>query len=129
MIGIEQKAIEEAKIDEKQFSRVEAIIQSMTIEEREDVDILNGKRRRRIADGAGTTVQEVNKFIKQYTDTRNMMRSLMSGKGPMNKFMKNVMKEAEKLEMDKMSEAEMEDMLKNTKSLEDLEKFTNKFKK
>ena len=129
MIGIDQKAIEEAKIDEKQFSRVEAIIQSMTIEEREDVDILNGKRRRRIADGAGTTVQEVNKFIKQYTDTRNMMRSLMSGKGPMNKFMKNVMKEAEKLEMDKMSEAEMEDMLKNTKSLEDLEKFTNKFKK
>ena len=129
MIGIDQKAIEEAKIDEKQFTRVEAIIQSMTIEEREDVDILNGKRRRRIAEGAGTTVQEVNKFIKQYTDTRDMMRSLMSGKGPMNKFMKNVMKEAEKLEMDKMSEAEMEEMLKNTNSLEDLEKFTNKFKK
>ena len=51
----------------------------------------------------------------------------MSGKGPMNKFMKNVMKEAEKLEMDKMSEAEMEDMLKNTKSLEDLEKFISMY--
>ena len=129
MIGIDQKAIEEAKIDEKQFSRIEAIIQSMTMEEREDVEILNGKRRRRIADGAGTTVQEVNKFIKQYTDTKRLMDSLMNKKSPMNKMMRNIMKEAEKLEMDKMSEAEMEDMLKNTKSLEDLEKFTNKFKK
>ena len=53
----------------------------------------------------------------------------MSKKSPANKMMRNIMKEAEKLEMDKMSEAEMEDMLKNTKSLEDLEKFTKKFTK
>lgn len=129
MIGIDQKAMEEAKVDEKKFTRIEAIIQSMTIEERENIDILNGKRRRRIAEGAGTTVQEVNIFLKQYTEVRNMMRSLMSKKSPANKMMRNIMKEAEKLEMDKMSEAEMEDMLKNTKSLEDLEKFTKKFTK
>jgi signal recognition particle GTPase len=101
----------------------------MTIEERENVEILNGKRRRRIAEGAGTTVQEVNIFLKQYTEVRNMMRTLMSKKSPVNKMMKNIMKEAEKLEMDKMSEAEMEEMLNNTKSLEDLEKFTKKFTK
>ena len=101
----------------------------MTIEERENVEILNGKRRRRIADGAGTTVQEVNKFIQQYAQTKRLMDSLMNKKSPMNKMMKNIMKEAEKLEMDKMSEAEMEDMLKNTNSLEDLEKFTKKFTK
>ena len=129
MIGIEQKAIEDAKVDEKKFARIEAIIQSMTIEERENVEILNGKRRRRIAEGAGTTVQEVNIFLKQYTEVRNMMRTLMSKKSPVNKMMKNIMKEAEKLEMDKMSEAEMEEMLNNTKSLEDLEKFTKKFTK
>lgn len=129
MIGVDQKAIEDAKVDEKKFTRIEAIIQSMTIEERENVDILNGKRRRRIAEGAGTTVQEVNIFLKQYTEVRNMMRTLMSKKSPANKVMRNIMKEAEKLELDKMSEAEMEDMLKNTKSIGDLEKFTKKFTK
>lgn len=127
MIGIDQKAIESAKIDEKQFVRIEAIIQSMTTEEREDVDILNGKRRRRIADGAGTTVQEVNKFIKQYSDTKALMKGMMSGRGPMNKLMKNIMKEAENANLDSVSKEEME-AIKNMKSIEDLEKFSKKFK-
>lgn len=90
MIGIDPQTLEQAKIDEKQFVRAEAIIQSMTIEEREEPDILNGKRRRRIAEGAGTTVQEVNKFIKQYTDTKLMMKRMMN-KGNMAKMMKKMM--------------------------------------
>ena len=87
MIGIDPQALEQAKIDEKQFVRSEAIIQSMTTEERENPDILNGKRRRRIADGAGTTVQEVNKFIKQYSNTKIVMKKLRN-KGAMAKMMK-----------------------------------------
>ncbi len=85
MIGVDPKALDQAKIDEKQFTRAEAIIQSMTLQEREYPDILNGKRRRRIALGAGTTVQEVNKFIKQYTDTKLMMKKIMN-KNTMNKL-------------------------------------------
>lgn len=117
MIGIDQQAIEQAKVDEKQFVKAEAIIQSMTIKERENPDILNGKRRRRIADGAGTTVQEVNKFLKQYTDTKLMMKSMMSGKGPMNKLMKKFMGEAEN-----MSEEDLKKKMGNMSSLKDLRK-------
>ena len=57
MIGIDEKAIEQAKIDDKQFVLAESIIQSMTVKERNNPDIINGQRRRRIADGSGTTVQ------------------------------------------------------------------------
>ena len=128
MIGIDSQAIEQAKIDEKQFVRAEAIIQSMTVEEREDANILNGKRRRRIADGAGTTVQEVNKFIKQYMDTKMLMKSMMSGTGPMNKIVKKVMKEASNMDMDGMTEEEI-NALRNAKNLNDLRKFTNMRKK
>ena len=128
MIGISSEAIEQAKVDEKQFVRAEAIIQSMTIEEREDANILNGKRRRRIADGAGTTVQEVNKFIKQYTDTKMLMKSMMSGTGPMNKIVKKVMKEASNMDMEGMTEEEI-NALRNAKNLNDLRKFTNMRKK
>ena len=126
MIGIDSQAIEQAKIDEKQFVRAEAIILSMTPEEREDADILNGKRRRRIADGAGTTVQEVNKFIKQYTDTKMLMKSMMSGTGPMGKMMKKVMKEASNMDMNNMTEKDLKN-LQNIKNLGDLKKF-GKFK-
>lgn len=92
MIGIDPQAIEKAKVDERQFIKVEAIIQSMTTEERENPDILNGKRRRRIAEGAGTTVQEVNKFIKQYNDTKMIMKKMMSNKGAMNRMMNKMLK-------------------------------------
>lgn len=87
MIGIDPKAMENSEIAEKQFKISEAIIQSMTIKERNNPDILNGSRRRRIATGAGTTVQEVNKFMKQYNDTKLMMKKVMNNKGMMNKFM------------------------------------------
>lgn len=115
MIGIDDQAIEKAKIDEREFVRAEAIILSMTLEEREDPDILNGKRRRRIADGAGTTVQEVNKFIKKYTDTKLVMKSMMSGKGAMGKMMKNMMKNAENMDPNKMTEEDIKKLTKDFK--------------
>lgn len=86
MIGIDEKALENSKAAEDQFKRSEAIIQSMTIKERNNPDILNGSRRRRIATGAGTTVQEVNRFIKQYNDTKIMMKRVMSNKGALNRM-------------------------------------------
>lgn len=103
MIGVNSKAIEDAKIDEKQFTRAEAIIQSMTAEEREDPDILNGKRRRRIADGAGTTVQEVNKLIKQYNDTKAVVKGMMSNKGSMKRFMKGMLRNQKPEEIEKLN--------------------------
>ena len=115
MIGIDDQAIEKAKIDEREFVRAEAIILSMTLEEREDPDILNGKRRRRIADGAGTTVQEVNKFIKKYTDTKLVMKSMMSGKGAIGKMMKNVMKNAENMDPNNMTEEDIKKLTKDFK--------------
>lgn len=115
MIGIDDQAIEKAKIDEREFVRAEAIILSMTLEERDDPDILNGKRRRRIADGAGTTVQEVNRFIKKYTDTKLVMKSMMSGKGAMGKMMKNMMKNAENIDPNNMTEEDIKKLTKDFK--------------
>lgn len=92
MIGIDEKAMEQAKIDDKQFVLAESIIQSMTIKERNNPDIINGQRRRRIADGSGTTVQEVNKFLKQYNDTRLMMKRVLGNKSAMNRLVRNVAK-------------------------------------
>ena len=86
MIGIDEKALENSEATEKQFRLSEAIIQSMTLKERNNPDILNGSRRRRIAAGAGTTVQEVNRFIKQYNDTKMMMKKVMNNKGAINKM-------------------------------------------
>ncbi len=94
MIGIDEKIIEQAKIDERQFVLAEAIIQSMTIKERNNPDIINGQRRRRIADGSGTSVQEVNKFLKQYNDTRTMMKKVLGNKSAMNRLVRNVAKKS-----------------------------------
>ena len=94
MIGIDEKAIEQAKVDEKQFDRAEAIIQSMTKKERNNPDIINGQRRRRIALGAGTTVQEVNRFLKQYNDTKLMMKRVLGNKGTMNRMVRNIAKKS-----------------------------------
>jgi signal recognition particle subunit SRP54 len=68
--------------DEKALVRVEAIIQSMTNDERRRPNIINGTRRKRIAAGSGTSVQEVNKVLKQFHDMQKMMRSLSRGKTP-----------------------------------------------
>jgi signal recognition particle subunit SRP54 len=67
-------------VDRGDLKRVEAIIQSMTIEERRDPDILSGSRKRRIARGSGTNVGEVNRLIKQFAEMRKLMRQ-MSGSG------------------------------------------------
>lgn len=69
-------------MDEKALVRVEAIIQSMTVEERQKPHIINGTRRRRIAFGSGTSVQEVNKVLKQFTEMQKMMKTFSKGKLP-----------------------------------------------
>jgi signal recognition particle subunit SRP54 len=63
-------------VDEKELVRLEAIINSMTAKERENPGVLNGSRRRRVARGSGTSVQEVNQLVKQYDQARKMMRSM-----------------------------------------------------
>ena len=68
--------LKNAKIDEKELSRTEAILRSMTKEERSDPSIINGSRRRRIAAGSGTSVQEVNRLINQFNDMKRMLRAL-----------------------------------------------------
>ncbi|MCW3101805.1 MAG: ffh [Bacteroidetes bacterium] len=80
------KALKGVDIDENAFKSIEAIIGSMTPAERENPEILNGKRRERIARGSGTNVQEVNRLIKQFDDTRKMMR-MMGDKKQMAKMM------------------------------------------
>ncbi|HEX8066137.1 MAG TPA: signal recognition particle protein [Thermoleophilaceae bacterium] len=70
------------KVDERELDRIQAIITSMTPEERARPEILNGSRRRRIARGSGTTVQAVNQLVKQFGQVRKMMRQLQQGKMP-----------------------------------------------
>jgi signal recognition particle subunit SRP54 len=74
------KAIKDLDIDDNAFKGVEAIIYAMTPEERVSPEILNGNRRKRIATGSGTNIQEVNKLIKQFEDTRKMMKMYGGGK-------------------------------------------------
>ena len=73
------KAIKDVDIDENAFKGIEAIIQSMTPLERENPSVLNGSRRKRIAQGSGNDIQEVNRLIKQFDDTRKMMKMLTTG--------------------------------------------------
>ncbi|MBM3797951.1 MAG: signal recognition particle protein [Acidobacteria bacterium] len=73
------KELQKAKVDEKEFGRVVAIIDSMTPGERRNHMIINGSRRRRIAKGSGTSVQRVNDLLKQYGEARKMMKSLTGG--------------------------------------------------
>jgi signal recognition particle subunit SRP54 len=81
------KDLKDVKVDEKELGRTVAIIDSMTPKERDNHMIINGSRRRRIAKGAGTTVQEVNNLLKQYAQARKMMKSLSGGLGFMGKRM------------------------------------------
>ena len=75
------KAIQNLDIDDNAFKGIEAIIHSMTPEEREDPAVINGSRRKRIASGSGATIQEVNRLIKQFDDTRRMMKMVTASKG------------------------------------------------
>ena len=78
------KAIKDIDIDNNAFKGIEAIINSMTVQERQNPDIINASRRQRIAKGSGTSLQEVNRLIKQFEDTRKMMRMATGGmKNPM----------------------------------------------
>ena len=79
MPGMNSKALKDAKIDERQMARTEAIIKSMTKKEREKPEILNASRKQRIARGSGTTVEDVNKLLKQFEQVRKMMKQLSSG--------------------------------------------------
>ena len=74
------KAIKDIDIDDNAFKSVEAIIYSMTPKERSNPELLNGSRRQRIARGSGTSIQEVNRLIKQFDQTRKMMKMVAGGK-------------------------------------------------
>src|SRR5437588_739045 len=80
-VGMPDLTDEQSEMMEKELKRTEAIIDSMTREERVNHMILNANRRRRIARGSGTTVQQVNSLIKQYTEMRRMMQGMFSGGG------------------------------------------------
>jgi signal recognition particle subunit SRP54 len=81
---------EQSELMEKELRRTEAIIDSMTGEERVNHIILNANRRRRIARGSGTTVAQVNALIKQYTEMRRMMQGMFSGGGLRGKMMRRM---------------------------------------
>ncbi len=74
MPGMNSKAMKNVQVDDKDITRIEAIIQSMTQEERRDIGKINGSRKKRIAAGSGTRVQDVNRLIKQFEQTRKMMK-------------------------------------------------------
>ncbi len=82
--------LKDVEIDDKEFVRIEAIICSMTMEERRNPKVLNGSRRLRIAKGSGTTVEQINKFMKSFELTQKMMKEMTSNKGMMKKLMKNM---------------------------------------
>lgn len=82
--------LKDVEVDEKEFVRIEAMINSMTEEERANPKILNGSRRLRIANGSGTTVQQINKFMNSFEMTQKMMKQMTSNKGAMRKMMKNM---------------------------------------
>jgi signal recognition particle subunit SRP54 len=75
------KSIKDVDIDDDSFKSIEAIIRSMTPEERANPSLMNGTRRRRISNGSGTTIQEVNQLLKQFEEMRKMMKLMTSG-GP-----------------------------------------------
>jgi signal recognition particle subunit SRP54 len=83
------KALKDVDIKDDAFKSIEAIIYSMTPAERETPDIINGNRRKRIAKGSGNDIQEVNKLIKQFEDTRKIMR-MMNDKSKMAQLMKSM---------------------------------------
>ena len=83
--------LKDVEIDDKEFVKIEAIICSMTKKEKKNTKLLNASRRQRIAKGSGTTVQDINKFIKSFETTQTMMKKMQNQKGGMlKKMMKNM---------------------------------------
>ncbi len=77
--GVNKNQLKGLNIDDKEFSRIEAIINSMTMEERSKHTIIKGSRKQRIANGSGTTVQDVNKLLKSYIQSMNMIKKFNKG--------------------------------------------------
>ncbi len=92
MIPGMNKMMKDVDVSDDSFKYIEAIIQSMTPRERKSPDLLNGSRRKRIAEGSGRSIQDVNKLIKQFEDTRKMMRMMSDKRNMMNlmRQMKNM---------------------------------------
>ena len=84
-------ALKDAKVDEKALARMEAIIKSMTLYEREHPDVLSASRKKRIASGSGTSVEDVNKLLKQFDQTQKLMKQF-SNPRQMARFGKKKMK-------------------------------------
>ena len=93
------------KVDDKELVRIESIISSMTNEERANPRILNGQRRLRIANGSGTRVQDINKFMQAFEATRDMMKKVSKGK--IDPRMKKMM---QSMNMDNLSEEDFKDL-------------------
>ena len=81
--------IKDIDVNDKEFDKIEAIICSMTKQEKRNMKLLNASRRQRIAKGSGTTVQDINKFIKSFEMTQKMVKQMKSTKGGMKKMLKN----------------------------------------
>ena len=92
MPGVNAGALKDAKIDEKMLARTEAIIKSMTKKEREKPDIINASRKQRIAKGSGTTVEDVNRLLRQFEQVRKMMKQMANGNMKKGMFGKGRMK-------------------------------------
>lgn len=78
------------KVDDKEFVKIEAIICSMTKEEKRNTKLLNASRRQRIAKGSGTKVQDINKFISSYEMTQKLMKKMKNSKGGMKNMLKGI---------------------------------------
>lgn len=85
-MGNMKQQLKDAKVDEKEITYVEAIIRSMTPKERRDPSIINGSRRKRIADGSGTRIQQVNRLLKQFAEARKMMKKMKDLQKPGSKL-------------------------------------------
>ena len=81
MPGVNQSQLKDVRVDERQIARTEAIILSMTPQERENPSLMNASRRKRIAAGSGTTVEMVNRLLKQFDQMQKMVKQLNSKKG------------------------------------------------
>ena len=81
------KAMKDIDISDDAFNKVEAIIHSMTPAERAQPELMNGNRRKRLADGSGNSIQEVNQFLKQFEEMRKMMKKMQKS-GAAGKMMK-----------------------------------------
>lgn len=86
MIPGVDKMMKGKEIDDKPLKQVEAVINSMTTKERENPDVINGSRRKRLASGSGTSIQDVNRVIKQFYDMQKMLKQFKKGKGMSNMF-------------------------------------------